>query len=83
MAEKKHMAVSLRRLAVLESQPIRTISELKEWQLLRKWVLENELLEEYRNQDYFSQSREITKNALAPKNSSSIFSRFWNFISRK
>lgn len=76
MVEERDMATALRRLAVLESSPLRTTDELLEWHTLRQWVLENNLTEEYRSQHYFSCSEEVTKNEVAPKNPSSIFSRF-------
>ena len=81
MLEEKKMATALRRLAVLESQPLRTPQDLLEWNVLRQWVLSNpELLEKYKEQEYFVQMTEVTKIQYAPKNSSSIFSRFLLFI---
>ena len=75
------MATSLRRLAILESQPLRTPEDLLEWNCLRKWVLNDpQLLQQYREQSYFTQMQEITKIQFAPKNSSSIFSRFSLFV---
>jgi hypothetical protein len=79
--EEKKMATALRRLAVLESQPLRTPQDLLEWNVLRQWVLSNpELLEKYKEQEYFVQMTEVTKIQYAPKNSSSTFSRFLLFI---
>ena len=84
MLEEIKVATALRRLAVLESQPLRTPQELLEWDVLRKWVLQDpELLRQYREQEYFSQMEEVTKNQLAPKNPLPIFSRFLNFIFRR
>ena len=84
MLEEIKVATALRRLAILESQPLRTPQELLEWDVLRKWVLQDpELLRQYRQQEYFSQMEEVTKNQLAPKNPSPIFSRFLNFIFRR
>ena len=84
MLEEIKVATALRRLAILESQPFRTPQELLEWDVLRKWVLDDpELLRQYREQEYFSQMEEVTKNQLAPKNPSPIFSRFLNFIFRR
>ena len=84
MLEEIKVATALRRLAILESQPFRTPQDLLEWDCLRKWVLEDpELLRQYREQEYFSQMKEVTKNQLAPKNPSPIFSRFLNFIFRR
>ncbi len=81
MLEEIKMATALRRLAILESQPLRTPQELLEWNGLRKWVLDNpELLQLYREQEYFSEMEEVTKIQVAPKNSSSYFSRFLNFF---
>ena len=83
MLEEIKVATALRRLAILESQPLRSPQELLEWNVLRKWVLDDpELLRQYREQEYFSQMEEVTKNQLAPKNPSSIFSRFSLFIKR-
>ena len=79
MLEEIKVATALRRLAILESQPFRTPQDLLEWDCLRKWVLDDpELLQQYREQEYFSQMEEVTKNQLAPKNPSPIFSRFLN-----
>ncbi len=78
------VATALRRLAILESQPFRTPEDLLEWNLLRQWVREDpELLRQYREQDYFTSMKEVTKNQLAPKNPLPIFSRFLNFIFRR
>ena len=84
MLEEIKVATALRRLAVLESQPLRSPQDLLEWDCLRKWVLEDpELLRQYREQEYFSQMEEITKIQVAPKNPLPIFSRFLNFIFRR
>ena len=84
MLEEIKVATALRRLAILESQPFRTPQDLLEWDVLRKWVLHDpELLRQYREQEYFSQMEEVTKNQLAPKNPLPIFSRFLNFIFRR
>ena len=84
MLEEIKVATALRRLAILESQPLRSPQELLEWNVLRKWVLDDpELLRQYREQEYFSQMEEVTKNQLAPKNPLPIFSRFLNFIFRR
>ena len=84
MVEEINVLIALRRLAVLESQPLRSPQELLEWDVLRKWVLADpELLRQYREQEYFSQMEEITKIQVAPKNSSSIFSKFLDFIFRR
>ena len=84
MLEEIKVTTALRRLAVLESQPLRTPQELLEWDVLRKWVLQDpELLRQYRDQEYFSQMEEITKIQVAPKNPLPIFSRFLNFIFRR
>jgi len=84
LLEEIKVATALRRLAILESQPFRTPQDLLEWDCLRKWVLDDpELLRQYREQEYFSQMEEVTKNQLAPKNPLPIFSRFLNFIFRR
>jgi len=72
--------IDLHRLAVLETYPIRTLPELYEWRCLREWVIEEDLLDEYKDQDYFRRRDEITKNQLVPQNPRSIFSRFWNCL---
>ena len=84
MLEEIKVATALRRLAILESQPLRSPQDLLEWDTLRKWVLQDpELLRQYREQEYFSQMEEITKIQVAPKNPLPIFSRFLNFIFRR
>jgi len=83
MVEERDMAIALRRLAILESGPLQNTDELLEWSRLRKWVVNNDLLEEYRSQDYFACADEVTQNGYAPKNPSSIFSRFLDFILRR
>jgi hypothetical protein len=83
MVEERDMAIALRRLAVLESGPLRTTDELLEWNKLRQWVIANDLVEEYKSQDYFSCADEVTKNGYAPKNPKPIFSRFWDFVLRR
>ena len=83
MVEERDMAIALRRLAILESGPLRTTDELLEWSKLRKWVIDNDLLEEYRSQDYFSCVDEVTKNGYAPKNPKPIFSRFLDLFARR
>tara|TARA_R100000315_G_C5183102_1_gene106329 strand:- start:86 stop:340 length:255 start_codon:yes stop_codon:yes gene_type:complete len=84
MVEESAMATALYRLAVLESQPLRTPEDLLEWNSLRKWVLSHpELLKKYKEQHYFSCAEEVTQNGYAPKKSSSIFSRFLDFIFRR
>ena len=80
MIGERDMGISLRRLAILESAPLQTTDELLEWNNLRKWVIDNELLEEYKSQDYFACADEVTTNGFPPKNPKPIFSRFWNFI---
>ena len=70
------MAIALQRLAILETRPLLSTDELLEWHRLRQWVLDNDLLDEYKEQHYFSCDDEVTQNGYAPKNPSSIFSRF-------
>ena len=83
MVEERDMATALRRLAVLESHPLRTTDELLEWHSLRRWVIDNNLRDEYRDQHYFSCTEEVTKNEVAPKNDRPLFSRFLDFILRR
>jgi len=72
---------ALRRLAYLESFPLRSFETLQEWRRLRKWVLDNNLVEDYREQEYFHRSREITKRQYPPKNPNSVLKRMWDYIS--
>ena len=74
---------ALRRLAILESSVLQNTDELLEWYSLRRWVLAEGHLEDYISQHYFACSQEITQNGYAPKNLSSIFSRFLDFIFRR
>ena len=84
MLEEIKVATALRRLAILESQPLRSPQDLLEWDVLRKWVLADpELLQQYKEQEYFASMEEVTKNQLAPKNNRSIISRFLKFIFRR
>ena len=83
MVEERDMAIALRRLAILETHPLLSTDELLEWNQLRQWVINNDLLEEYKSQHYFACSREVTQNGYAPKNPSSIFARFLAFFGIK
>ena len=83
MVEERDMAIALQRLAILETRPLLSTDELLEWSHLRKWVIDNDLVEEYKSQHYFSCAQEVTQNGYAPKNPSSIFSRFLDFILRR
>ncbi len=80
MVEETDMTIALRRLAILETRPLLSTDELLEWHRLRQWVISNDLLDEYRSQHYFSCGDEVTQNGYAPKNPSSIFSRFLNLF---
>ena len=71
---------ALRRLAVLEGSIFTTWDQILEWDGLRRWVLDNNLLDDYREQRYFSCADEVTKNEEAPKNNRSPFSRFLTFL---
>jgi hypothetical protein len=73
----------LQRLAVLEGMRFTTWDQVLEWYHLRRWVIACNLLDQYREQHYFSCSEEVTKIELAPKKSSSIFSRFLTFCKNK
>ena len=75
------VVTALRRLAYLEDNPIRSIENLQEWRFLRKWVLDNDLIKDYQNQEYFRKSREVTKKQYRPKNPNSVLKRIWNYIS--
>jgi hypothetical protein len=72
----------LRRLAVLEGTAFSNWSQVLEWYQLRRWVLTYGLLDEYREQHYFSCSEEVTKIELAPKKSSSMFCRFLDLFKK-
>lgn len=81
MVEENSVATALYRLAILESQPVYTPSDLVEWFRLRKWVMSDErLLQQYREQRYFTCADEVTKNEMPPKNNRSLFSRFLTFF---
>ena len=81
MVEENSVATALYRLAILENQPIHTANELVDWFRLRKWVLSDErLLQQYREQRFFSCANEVTKNEMAPKNNRSLFSRLLIFL---
>jgi len=81
MVEENSVATALYRLALLENQPILNGPDLVDWYRLRKWVMSDDrLLQQYREQRYFSCAQEITKNEHAPKKSSSIFSRFLTWL---
>ena len=73
----------LRRLAVLEQSVLTTWPQVLEWDSLRRWVLDNNLLDDYKEQHYFSCSQEVTKIQYAPEKSSSLFSRFLTFLGIK
>ena len=84
MVEENSVATALYRLAILENQPIHTANELVDWFRLRKWVLSDErLLQQYREQRFFSCADEVTKNEKAPQNNHSLFSRFLTFLGIK
>ena len=81
MVEENSVATALYRLAILESQPLRSPKDLLEWDRLRKWVLsDGRLLQQYREQHYFMCAEEVTKNEKAPKNNRSLFSRLLTFL---
>ena len=81
MVEENSVATALYRLAILENQPIHTANELVDWFRLRKWVLSDErLLQQYREQRFFTCADEVTKNEMAPKNNRSLFSRFLTWL---
>ena len=83
MAEENSVTTALYRLAKLETYPIRNAVDLLYWARLRKWVLsDSRLLQQYQEQRYFSCADEVTKTDIAPKNLSSIFSRFWTFFKK-
>jgi hypothetical protein len=84
MVEENSVATALYRLALLENQPILNGQDLVDWYRLRKWVMSDDrLLQQYREQRYFSCADEITKNEMAPKNNRSLFSRFLTFLGIK
>ena len=81
MVEENSVATALYRLAILETQPIHTDNELVDWFRLRKWVMSDErLLQQYREQRFFTCADEVTKNEMAPKNNRSLFSRFLTWL---
>ena len=81
MVEENSVATALYRLALLENQPILSGPDLVDWYRLRKWVMSDDrLLQQYREQRYFSCADEVTKNEMAPKNNRSLFSRLLTFL---
>ena len=81
MVEENSVATALYRLALLENQPIHTANELVDWFRLRKWVMSDDrLLQQYREQRFFTCADEVTKNEMAPKNNRSLFSRFLTWL---
>ena len=83
MAEENSVTTALYHLAKLETYPIHNAVDLLYWARLRKWVLsDSRLLQQYQEQHYFSCADEVTKIQFAPKNPSSIFSRFWTFFKK-
>ncbi len=84
MVEENSVATALYRLALLENQPILNGQDLVDWYNLRRWVKSDDrLLQQYREQRYFSCADEVTKNEKAPKNNRSLFSRFLTFLGIK
>ena len=84
MVEENSVGTAFYRLAQLENDPILNGPDLVDWYRLRRWVMSDDrLLQQYREQRYFSCADEVTKNEIAPKNSSSIFSRFLTFFAIK
>ena len=57
----------MQRLAHLESHPIYKPVDLVEGYELRRWVLDEGLLDEYQDQDYFIKMEEITVIQPIPK----------------
>ena len=81
MVEENSVATALYRLAILENQPIHSATDLVDWFRLRKWVMSDErLLQQYREQRFFTCADEVTKNEMAPKNNCSLFSRFLTLL---
>jgi len=81
MAEEQSVITAMRRLAVLESYPIKTPEDLIEWYNLRRWVLKHpDLLSQYREQHYFSCREEITKVQPPPEKPASVFYKIWKFL---
>ena len=66
----------------MEGVAFTTWDQVLEWYHLRRWVISSNLLEQYREQHYFSCGEEITKVQLAPKKSSSMFSRFLDLFKK-
>jgi|TARA_R110002012_G_scaffold307280_1_gene512648 hypothetical protein len=58
------MAQALRRLAILESQPLCDVNQLMEWRTLRSWVIDNDLVDAYRNQPFFKKLTEETQPGI-------------------
>lgn len=58
----------LQRLAHLESHPIYKPKDLVDWYNLRRWVLKEDLIDEYRTQAYFKRMEEVTVVQTPPDN---------------
>ena len=81
MVEENSVATALYRLALLENQPILNGPDLVDWYRLRKWVMSDDrLLQQHREQRFFTCADEVTKNERAPKNNRSLFSRFLTWL---
>jgi hypothetical protein len=72
----------LLRLAHLESHPIRKPEDLIDWYNLRRWVLKENLLDEYQDQAYFKRMEEITVVQALP-DKPNIFKRMFHRLFRK
>jgi len=73
----------MQRLAHLESHPIYKPADLVEWYELRRWVLDEGLLDEYREQDYFAKMEEITIIQPIPKRPNILKRIFYYLFSDK
>ena len=81
MAEGKES--KMQRLAHLESHPIYKPVDLVEWYELRRWVLDEGLLDEYREQDYFAKMEEVTLIQPVPKKPNILKRIFYYLFSDK
>jgi len=71
---------SLRRLAILEKGPIRNPAEWSEWNNLRRWVIDEDLIEEFREQAFFTQANEVTKVGIINRRPKNYWSRLLSLI---
>jgi hypothetical protein len=73
---------SLRRLAILEKGPIRNPAEWSEWNNLRRWVINEDLIEEFRIEADIVKAGEVTKVGIINCRPKNYWSRLLSLISK-